>query len=173
MGEPALTRINSLPPEAAEAEFMSCCASLAWARAMVARRPYTHVVAMTGAAREALAELSWPQVAQALAAHPRIGAPPAGERRDAAWSRTEQAGVDHRDDGTLAALTEVNRAYEERFGHVLLIFASGKSGPEMLELARARLGNDTTAEHQVIREELAKIVDLRVRKLAGEEAAVR
>ncbi len=34
------------------------------------------------------------------------------------------------------ALVEANRAYEQRFGHVFLIFASGRTDVEMLAAAR-------------------------------------
>ena len=124
------------------------------------------------AAGAALAALPWPEIALALDAHPRIGARPSGQRPDAAWSRLEQAGVDHDDDATLAALAEANRAYEERFGRVLLIFATGKSGDEMLTAARGRLGNDEATERRVIRDELGKIVALRVQRLLDVHGAV-
>ncbi len=71
-----------------------------------------------------------------------------------------------------SALAQVNKAYEERFGHVLLIFASGKSGDEMLDIARARLGNDEAVEHQIVREELAKIATRRLRLLLEADEAV-
>ena len=172
MSVSALSRFNSLPVGAAEVELLSCCASPAWAHAVAAGRPYSDVAAVTGAAEAALARLPWSDVAEALAAHPRIGSRAAGERRDAAWSRREQAGVDRDDDRTLSALAEVNEAYEERFGHVLLIFATGKSGAEMLDIARARLHNDDAVERQVVREELAKIAALRVERLLGVGEAV-
>jgi 2-oxo-4-hydroxy-4-carboxy-5-ureidoimidazoline decarboxylase len=172
MGVSALSRINDLPSGAAEAELMSCCASPVWARAVAAGRPYPDLAAVIAAADAALAVLPWSQVASALAAHPRIGARPLGEQREAAWSRREQAGVDHDDDRTLATLAEVNRAYEERFGRVLLIFATGKSGAELLEAAQQRLGNDEATEQRVVRDELGKIVALRVERLFGVHEAV-
>jgi len=172
VGVSALSRINDLSAEAAEAELMSCCASPTWARAVAAARPYPDVAAVTAAGAAALARLPWSQVTLALGAHPKIGARPLGDRRDAAWSRREQAGVDRDDERTLAALTEANRAYEERFGYVLLIFATGKSGVELLDIARARLGNDEATEQQVVRAELGKIVALRLEKLLGVGEAV-
>ncbi len=171
MGLSALCRINDLPVGAAEEELLSCCASPVWARAVAAGRPYPDIESVSAAAGAALAALPWPEIALALAAHPRIGARPSGQHRDAAWSRREQAGVDHGDDATLAALAEVNRAYDERFGRVLLIFASGKSGAEMLEIAQERLRNDEATERRVIRDELAKIVALRVERLLDVEGA--
>jgi 2-oxo-4-hydroxy-4-carboxy-5-ureidoimidazoline decarboxylase len=172
MSVSALSRFNSLPVGAAEEELLSCCASPVWARAVAAGRPYPDVSAVTDAAHVALARLPWSQVAQALAAHPRIGSRATGDRREASWSRREQAGVDRDDDRTLSALALVNEAYEERFGHVLLIFASGKSGAEMLDIARARLHNDDAVERQVVREELAKIAAVRVQRLLGADQAV-
>lgn len=172
MGVSALSRINDLPAGAAEEELLSCCASPVWARAVVAARPYPDMEAVIAAARAALAALPWPEIARALDAHPRIGTRPAGDRQEAAWSRREQAGVDHDDDRTLAALAEVNRAYDERFGHVLLIFASGKSGAELLEIAQGRLRNDEATERRVIRDELGKIVALRVERLLDVHGAV-
>jgi 2-oxo-4-hydroxy-4-carboxy-5-ureidoimidazoline decarboxylase len=163
----ALTRLNDLPPDAAADELLTCCASMVWARAVVDGRPYLRVEDLVTAAGAALAALPWTEIARALDAHPRIGARAAGDRRDAAWSRQEQAGVDRGDDRTLAALAEVNRAYEERFDRVLLIFATGRSGAELLEIARGRLGNDEDTERRVIRAELAKIVALRLEKLTN------
>lgn len=172
MGSSALSRINELPAEVAEEELLSCCASPVWARAVVAGRPYSNGDAMIAAAGAVLAALPWPEIALALAAHPRIGARPSGQHPDAAWSRREQAGVDRDDNRTLAALADVNRAYDERFGHVLLIFASGKSGAELLEIARERLRNDEATERRVIRDELGKIVALRVERLLDVHGAV-
>ena len=63
------------------------------------------------------------------------------------------------------ALVEANRAYEDRFGHVFLIFATGRSDVEMLAAAKARAGNDDQTERAVVRAELAKIVALRLGKL--------
>jgi 2-oxo-4-hydroxy-4-carboxy-5-ureidoimidazoline decarboxylase len=172
MGVPALTRINALPAEIAEKELMSCCASPAWARAMVAGRPYPDPGALTAAGRDALAGLPWDEIARALDAHPRLGERAAGADREAAWSRQEQAGVSAGDRETLADLAAANRAYEDRFDRVLLICATGRDGADLLAVARQRLGNDEATERRVIREELGRIVALRLVKLAGAGEAV-
>ena len=71
-----------------------------------------------------------PQLAEELHAaldrHPRIGER-AGAGHDAEFSAREQGNVDHGDDAVITALATGNRAYEERFGHVFLIRASGRS----------------------------------------------
>jgi 2-oxo-4-hydroxy-4-carboxy-5-ureidoimidazoline decarboxylase len=104
--------------------------------------------------------------------HPDLsgeGAPHArdGDTRDGEWSRQEQAGVAGASVDTMAALAAGNRAYEERFGQVFLICATGLSAAEMLAALRTRLGNDPDTEAKIVREELRKITGLRLRKLLG------
>jgi 2-oxo-4-hydroxy-4-carboxy-5-ureidoimidazoline decarboxylase len=161
----ALGEFNRLPQERAIENLMSCCASPRWARGVASGRPYPDVASLTAAANATLADLEWPEVSLALAAHPRIGQRASGSDREAAWSRREQAGVEHSDAAVLAQLAEANRAYEERFDRVFLIFATGRSGAELLAEARLRLGNDEDTERAVVRGELTKIVKLRLERL--------
>jgi 2-oxo-4-hydroxy-4-carboxy-5-ureidoimidazoline decarboxylase len=160
-----VAQFNALPAEQAGRELLACCAAREWARAVAGGRPYPDVAAALAAADAATAKLSWAEIETALAAHPRIGQRVAGSGREAAWSRREQSGVDCADEQTAAALVAANRAYEERFGHVFLIFATGRTPAEMLAAAQARLGNDPAAEREVVREELRKIARLRLERL--------
>lgn len=164
----ALGRFNALSSAVAEQQLLVCCAAPAWARAVAGGRPYRSGAALSAASAVALARLSWSDVAGALAAHPRIGQPPTGTGRDAAWSRREQAGVDDADAAVRAALAEANREYERRFGRVFLIFASGRTPAEVLAAARDRLANDEATEREVVRAELAKITQLRLELLLSE-----
>ncbi len=161
----APARFNALPDGEAERELLACCAAPAWASAVAGGRPYPDLAALRAAADSALAALTWPDIVQALSAHPRIGQRAEGEARDAAWSREEQSGMASAEESTKAALAEANREYERRFDHVFLIFATGRSPAEMLEAARARLANDEATEREVVRGELAKITQLRLARL--------
>jgi 2-oxo-4-hydroxy-4-carboxy-5-ureidoimidazoline decarboxylase len=155
-------------PAEAERELLACCAAPAWARAVVAGRPYGTLSAVLDSSDRTLDGLAWADLRPALDAHPRIGARPAttaGPTREQAWSQREQAGAQNTDDATSAALVEANRAYEERFGHVFLIFASGRTAGEMLAAARRRLHNDEETERAVVRHELKQITRLRVERL--------
>jgi 2-oxo-4-hydroxy-4-carboxy-5-ureidoimidazoline decarboxylase len=119
-----------------------------------------------------LAELDWAEVRQAVDAHPRIGERVAGTGREADWSRREQSGMDHAEQDVRLAVVEANRAYEERFGHVFLISATGRTDVEMLAAARLRVGNDDDTERAVVRAELGLIVGRRLTVLLdGWEAA--
>jgi OHCU decarboxylase len=97
---------------------------------------------------------------EAFAAHPRIG-----EGGGSAWARSEQAGTAGSSDEVLRALDAGNREYEERFGHVFLINATGRSAEEMLEALRARLGNDPATELAEAAEQQRQITRLRLEKL--------
>jgi 2-oxo-4-hydroxy-4-carboxy-5-ureidoimidazoline decarboxylase len=68
---------------------------------------------------------------------------------------------------TLTALAAENRRYEEKFGHVFLIAASGRSGEEILAELKRRMGNDPHAELQEAKRELRKIARLRLQKLVS------
>ena len=78
---------------------------------------------------------------EAFAAHPRIG-----ERGGSAWARGEQAGAARRATRPCVRSRPGNREYEEQFGQVFLINATGKSAEEMLEALRERLRGDPEAE---------------------------
>ena len=75
--------------------------------------------------------------------------------------------MDDADAATRDALLEGNRAYEERFDHVFLIRAAGRSPEEMLAELRRRLDNDEDAERTEVTEQLAQITGLRVKELVS------
>ena len=64
-----------------------------WVSQLVAGRPYRTLDELVTASDAAIAALTWPDIEEALAAHPRIGDRPAAPGREAAWSRQEQAGT--------------------------------------------------------------------------------
>ena len=83
----------------------------------------------------------------------------------AAGCRRRAVGAAAASDEVRQGLVDGNVAYEQRFGHVFLICASGLSGQEMLDQLRARLDNDEEAERAVVRAELKKITHLRMTKM--------
>ena len=163
-----LPAFNALPADRAEEALLAVCAAPSWAAQVTAARPYPSKEKLQSEASAAYDRLTWDDVAKALAAHPRIGQRPSGESPEAAWSRREQSGVHGAAGDVQAQLAEANRAYEERFGYLFLIFASGKRAPEILAAARERLGHDDATERRVVREELRKIVALRLERLIDE-----
>lgn len=160
-----LAGFDALPETAAVEALLACCSSPVWARSLVARRPFTSVDALYEAADAVLADLDEDELDRALDGHPRIGARP-----DTAASAREQAGVAAAADAVRVALAEGNLAYEEKFGHIYLVCATGKSGDELLELLTARLDHDPETERRVMRTELAKINRIRLARLLGDPA---
>ena len=149
------------PPDVRQALF-AVCATPRWADAVAAARPFGSPEGLYAAADHALADLTESDLDDALSGHPRIGG-----RAGSADSRREQAGVTG--DETLAALAQGNREYEARFGHVYLVCASGRSGEELLEVLRSRLGNEPETERAVVRQELGRINRLRLERLVRTE----
>jgi 2-oxo-4-hydroxy-4-carboxy-5-ureidoimidazoline decarboxylase len=157
--------LNALAAGDAEHELRTCCASPAWAGRVAAARPFADAAALTHTADAEFAALGWPDVEAALHAHPRIGDRPRGLDRESSWSRSEQSGVIDAGREVTHELHDANVAYEERFGHVFLINATGLSAEQMLAALRERLGNDEDTEREIVRAELLKITQLRLAKL--------
>jgi 2-oxo-4-hydroxy-4-carboxy-5-ureidoimidazoline decarboxylase len=149
----------------------ACNAAPRFAAEVIAGRPYPDVDTLVARAEEVARSLSWDEVSVALAAHPRIGDRPEGSSAEAQASRREQSSMTDADAVTRAALVEGNRAYEDRFGHVFLIRAAGRSPAEMLAELRRRMGNDAEAERAEATEQLAQITGLRVRGLVSDAMA--
>ncbi len=135
--------------------------------AMVERAPFADLDELIAAADDETAELSEAEIAEALAAHPRIGERPAGAAH--ALSRAEQASADADDPDLARALAEGNQAYEERFGRIFLIRAAGRTRAEILAELRRRLTLDDRAELQEVGRQLAEIARLRLRTLFADE----
>jgi allantoicase len=155
-----VAHLDAADEQQARNDLLRCCGSSAWAQQMTASRPFGSREQLLDRADEVWAGLSGDDHLEAFAAHPRIG-----ERSAARWSSQEQAGVDDAEQTTRAALDAGNRTYEERFGHVFLICATGKTAEEMLTALRQRLDNDPTTERTVAAEQQRQITRLRLDKL--------
>lgn len=153
---------NAMPAGELEKELLACCAAPAWGEAITAGRPYPD---RSGILQAADHPLGWADVLKGLSAHPRIGERAQGDSKEAAWSRREQSAAAESDAATEAELIAANRAYEDRFGHVFLIFASGRSRAEILAAARERLTNDEETERGIVAEQLRLIARLRLERL--------
>src|SRR3954447_11213709 len=160
-----LDDFNDEPSEQVGEALRACNAAPRFVSEVLAGRPYPDADAVVARAEQVARSLSWDEVSVALAAHPRIGDRPEGSSAEARASRKEQGSMTDADAATRAALVDGNRAYEERFGHVFLIRAAGRSPEDMLAELRRRLANDAEAERAEATEQLAQITGLRVRGL--------
>ncbi len=170
----AIERLNHLPESEAEAELLACCGSTEWARRMAQARPFGKN--RQNAAQELFdaADRIWWGLTpddwlEAFSRHPKIGEKKAakpGSSEERRWSKEEQAGVRGAAQDTLA-LVEANRAYENHFGYIFIVCATGKTTEEILALIRQRLQNDPGAELRIAAEEQRRITHLRLKKLLG------
>ena len=134
---------------------------------MAASRPWAAPADLYSAAAEVWNRLTPEDWLEAFAAHPRIGESKGGaqDEKGRRWSAAEQAGTHGASAGTRTRLAELNRVYDERFGYLFIVCASGKSAEEMLALLEARLDNPPDEELRVAAGEQEKITRLRLEKL--------
>jgi OHCU decarboxylase len=157
-----LIDFNSTDAGTALLSMLECCGSRAWAAGMVARRPFTDRIHLHVSAEEvwdALPESDW---LEAFAKHPKIG-----DSSNLVWAALEQSGMNTAAKETAAAMRELNRQYESRFGFIFITCASGKSAEEMYQELVERLSNDRPTELLIAAVEQRDITALRLRKLFG------
>jgi 2-oxo-4-hydroxy-4-carboxy-5-ureidoimidazoline decarboxylase len=162
-----LARFNALEESAAHAALQEACASAAWVRGLLARRPYATVEDLFAVSDTATAELTAADLAEAMAGHPPIGRPKPGDPT----SSREQRGMAGASAELREEMLELNLAYQEKFGHVFLICATGRTGEQMRDAVKERIGNAPEREREIVRVELGKINRIRLARLVEEENA--
>lgn len=160
-----LTRLNDADEQDAAARLHEVCAARAWARTMLAGRPYADAESLYAASDAATAALDDAGLDEAMAGHPPIGRPTPGD----ATSAREQRGMAGADDDLRARVRELTLAYQERFGHVFLICASGLTARQLHDAVADRLTRTPAEERATARAELARINRLRLTRAAGSE----
>lgn len=162
-GAVRLDYLNSLFDAEAHRFFRTACAATAWVARMVDERPFTSVDSVLESASTAFVSLSEADWLEAFAGHPRIG-----ERSDPLANR-EQAATADMSTGVSARLAAANREYEDKFGFTYIVYATGKSAEEMLQIAKRRLENTRPEEIGNAADEQRKITETRLRRLLCQE----
>jgi len=157
--------LNSLPTEVAAKELLQCCGSKRWARQVTDARPYENLEALVATANDIWWSLDRDDWLEAFRSHPKIGEKKTAETLSAKWSGQEQAGVNAASTDTTNALAALNRAYEQKFGYIFIICATGKTSAEMLAALRQRIEHDEAEELPIAAGEQSKITELRLKKL--------
>ena len=147
----------------ARATLLETCAARAWADRLLAARPYATADDLYAASDAAMAELTAADLAEAMAGHPPIGRPKPGDPTSA----REQRGMAGASEELRAQMLELNLAYQDRFGHVFLICATGRTGEQMRDAVQERLGNSPAQEREIVRAELGKINRIRLARIAA------
>ncbi len=164
----ALQKLNALSKEEFLVEMERCCGARAWGERMAAARPLRTREDLFRAAERAWFDLGPEDWKEAFRHHPKIGDKEALRAKFAStrqWAAGEQQGAAQASEAVLDALAAGNQAYDEKFGHIFIVCATGKSAEEMLSNLNARLGNSAALELRIAAAEQSKITRLRLEKL--------
>lgn len=165
--------LNRLPATRQAELLERCCGSGRWIQSMMQRIPFADWQALRSDADEIWLGLDRDDWMEAFAHHPKIGDIDSLRARFATTrnlSAGEQSGVDGASEEVLAGLAAGNRHYEQRFGYIFIVCATGKGAAEMLELLQERLGNSPDDELPIAAEQQRRIMQLRLDKLREELA---
>jgi 2-oxo-4-hydroxy-4-carboxy-5-ureidoimidazoline decarboxylase len=160
--------LNTMDQRLLKEELMKCCGSASWVKMMMTFFPADDLVELLEDAEEVWYELSKDDWKEAFSHHPRIGDVESLEKKfasTAGWASGEQSGVNNTSPQVIEALAEGNRLYEEKFGYIFIVCATGKSAEEMLGILQARLRNSPEQEIDIAADEQNKITKLRLEKL--------
>ena len=163
-----LASLNSLAANEAQNELLTCCGSKRWAERMIVDRPFASLEDLIEKADRIWWSLDPGDWLEAFLSHPKIGEKKAAattSEQSKQWSAAEQAGIADAANSTLAKLAELNQKYQDKFGYIFIVCASGKSSEEMLTILGSRLENDSDEELRIAAAEQAKITRLRLQKL--------
>jgi 2-oxo-4-hydroxy-4-carboxy-5-ureidoimidazoline decarboxylase len=162
-----LARWNRLDLAAAAREALPCCGSQAWATALASARPIEDVESLIETSSSiwlSLPEEAWQE---AFDSHPRIGqnhAQAHAAEESLRWSAQEQRTALSKDEVAKLALEDANRRYEQRFGRIFIVCASGKTSAEILAILEARMQNDNATELREAAEQQHQITQLRLHR---------
>jgi 2-oxo-4-hydroxy-4-carboxy-5-ureidoimidazoline decarboxylase len=162
-----IAAFDHLEPEEKKALLLQCCGSSAWAEKMIKMPPVEDLIDLFEDAEEKWYKCSEQDWKEAFTHHPRIGDVEALRKKFSAdqFAGNEQGSVSHASEKTLELLAEGNKRYEEKFGYIFIVCATGKSADEMLEILNTRLQNTPGEEIKIAMDEQNKITKLRLEKL--------
>ena len=161
----AVAAFDALSSYEAASLLETCCGATAWVNGMVERRPFRTLGRLVDAADDVWWSLGPEDWREAFDHHPRIGErTAAATQSDQAqrWSTSEQQAASRAGKDVQDALVRGNEEYEQRFGHIYLVFAWSKTAEELLAMLHERLTNDPATELRVAAGEQAKITRFRL-----------
>ncbi|MEP6746167.1 MAG: 2-oxo-4-hydroxy-4-carboxy-5-ureidoimidazoline decarboxylase [Bacteroidota bacterium] len=163
-----IAELNRSGTEQRKAVLGKCCGAKKWVEKMDAIFPVAGADVLLAAAERTWFQCSKEDWLEAFAQHPKIGDINSLKEKYAAtstWAEGEQSSVKQTSAEVLQALAAGNTEYEEKFGYIFIVCATGKSAQEMLDMLLIRLKNNAEQEIQIAMEEQNKITALRLKKL--------
>ncbi len=163
-----LEELNNLPFEQQTAEFTKCCGAHNWVNKMVVLSPFESQKQLLKASEDVWFNCTEADWLEAFTHHPKIGDVKNLERKFSttkAWAGNEQKSVETASKEAIKKLAHLNKVYEDKFGFIFIVCATGKSAEEMLEILESRLDNNYNDELKIAMGEQHKITVLRLKKL--------
>ncbi|PCH65569.1 MAG: OHCU decarboxylase [Bacteroidetes bacterium] len=163
-----IQEINELNKESVKAELLKCCGSTTWVTRMAEKHPFTSENELFNIAEQTWHECSNEDWLEAFSHHPKLGDLGSLKKKFAntsEWAGEEQSGANSATPEIIEELAVANKAYEEKFGFIYILCATGKTAKTMLSILRVRLNNDRETELKMAMVEQNKITVLRLEKL--------
>ncbi|TAH38990.1 MAG: 2-oxo-4-hydroxy-4-carboxy-5-ureidoimidazoline decarboxylase [Bacteroidetes bacterium] len=163
-----IAELNNLSEQRFFEEMQKCCGSTAWVNEMLAKRPFESLEELLNIAEKAWQNTYEKDWLEAFDHHPKIGDIKSLEKKFSSTKTLaggEQASVQTASPKTLEALAKGNTDYENKFGFIFIVCATGKTAEEMLSILQARYPNDRNTELTIAADEQEKITLLRLKKL--------
>ena len=145
-----------------------CCGSGRWVNNFAECFPFNIKEQMFAKAEDIWLGLDEKDWLEAFTHHPKIGDLASLEKKFGStkdFTTNEQSSVNQASMKTLKELAEYNKKYEDKFGFIFIVCATGKSADEMLALVKERINNNYTEEIRIAMGEQNKITKLRLEKL--------
>lgn len=146
----------------------NCCGSRAWVKGMIEILPVNDLVDLMEYAEEKWYDCNPADWLEAFEHHPKIGDIHSIQNQFSKienYTTIEQSGIEDSPEDILEQLKKANEEYEETFGYIFIVFATGKSAKEMLSILQQRINNDPHEELMIAAAEQDRITKLRLQKL--------
>jgi 2-oxo-4-hydroxy-4-carboxy-5-ureidoimidazoline decarboxylase len=163
-----LQELNNLDKAQLKEVLKRCCGSRAWVNKVAANFPVENKENLMDIVEKVWFTCEEQDWLEAFRHHPKIGDLNSLKEKFAVtsqWAAGEQSGVQKASEEILHQLAEGNQLYEEKFGYIFIVCATGKTAEEMLSMLQSRLPNKPEEEIKIAMIEQNKITKLRLEKL--------
>lgn len=163
-----LEDFNKQSREKAGQDLFKCCGSKAWVNKIMENFPYNSIEDLKISSDRIWFGCKKEDWMEAFSHHPKIGAQNSADKKHsstAEWAKQEQSAVKDAGQIILSELEKANQTYENKFGFIFIVCATGKTAAEMLKLLNHRLNNEHEKELHIAINEQNKITHLRINKL--------
>jgi 2-oxo-4-hydroxy-4-carboxy-5-ureidoimidazoline decarboxylase len=163
-----LDEFNNLDTESLINSLNSCCTSTKWQSEVAKQRPFKDLNNLFSLQEKSWLALEKKDFLEAFDGHPKIGDVSSLKKKYAHTkdlAEGEQSGVNSASDEVVSELSKLNLEYDDKFGYIFIVCATGKSALEMLNLLKERIENEPEVELRIAAIEQAKITKIRLEKL--------